>query len=164
MFAQSGLRFDRDFYNRVYFGRGVVFQFYTNQPEQNIRMDGTANTQVPPQENSREVTGYKQGPMEKLLSKALWKVTRAALRGIGVQIPEPPQNLDKYMDLEISITEAASGGEKKISFKRDKKKTNLMVKIPAGVTTGTRIRLKGMGLSQNSRTGDLYLTVKVKDR
>jgi len=37
------------------------------------------------------------------------------------------------------------------------------VKVPAGVKSGTAIRLKGMGKKESKDTGDLYLRVKVRD-
>ena len=33
----------------------------------------------------------------------------------------------------------------------------------SGVKPGTKIRLKGMGLTEDKKSGDLYLRVKVKD-
>lgn len=69
-------------------------------------------------------------------------------------------------DLPISErprAEAADGGEQEIAYKRGRQTRKLLVKIPAGVKAGTRIRLKGMGLARKSRTGDLYLEVIVRD-
>jgi len=43
------------------------------------------------------------------------------------------------------------------------KTKKLMVKIPAGVKPGTKIRLKGMGITADKKTGDLYLHIKVKN-
>jgi len=37
-----------------------------------------------------------------------------------------------------------------------------MVKIPAGVKSGAKIRLKGMGTIDNNKSGDLYLHIKIK--
>ena len=54
------------------------------------------------------------------------------------------------------------GSEKPITYKRDKKPKQLLVKIPAGVKSGTKIRLKGMGIIDDRKSGDLYLHIKVK--
>jgi len=37
-----------------------------------------------------------------------------------------------------------------------------MVKIPPGVKSGTKIRLKGMGIAAGNKSGDLYLHIRVK--
>jgi DnaJ-class molecular chaperone len=37
-----------------------------------------------------------------------------------------------------------------------------VIKIPSGVETGTKIRLRTMGKLKGKRAGDLYLHVKVK--
>ena len=58
-------------------------------------------------------------------------------------------------------TEAVSGGEKQVAYKRSKEIKRLMVKIPSGVKSGTKIRLKGMGLVGDKKSGDLYLYIKV---
>ena len=68
----------------------------------------------------------------------------------------------KFIELEISPAEAAIGGEKQVSYKRGGQTKKLMVKIPPGVKSGTRIRLKGMGMIEDKESGDLYLHIKVR--
>ena len=65
-----------------------------------------------------------------------------------------------YKDLPISFYEAAVGAD--IEVKTLKGKTK--VKIPAGVQTGTKIRVRdyGMSILNSSSHGDLYLVIKVE--
>jgi len=156
MFAQAGLRFDQDFLNRVFFeGSGFIFQFFTTpgRPTYQQYYPGT------------RVSTYKPNLIERLLSRITLKIGKYALRKLlGVQFePLPKQNLDLNIELEISPDEAAAGGEKKVTYKRGKHKKKLMVRIPAGVKPGTKIRLKGMGITEDKKSGDLYLHIKVKD-
>ena len=69
---------------------------------------------------------------------------------------------DLHREISLSEDEAASGVDKKIKYKRGREKKTLMVKVPPGVTEGTKIRLKGMGL-EGTTPGDLLITVKVRD-
>ncbi|MCK4368482.1 MAG: J domain-containing protein [Dehalococcoidales bacterium] len=157
MFAQAGLRFDPEFLNRVFFeGRGVMFQFYATPggAGQGTYQQGYPYTRV---------STYKLGLMERLFSKMAVKVGKFALRKFfGFEL-EPPQELDQHIELEISPAEAASGGEKQVTYKRGGRKKKLMVKIPPEVKPGTKIRLRGMGAKKAKKSGDLYLYVKVKD-
>ncbi len=158
MFTQAGLRFDPEFLNRVFFGgRGFTFQFYTATGGAGPRAYQTGYPY------GEAVSTYKSSWMERLLSKMAFKVSRFALRRLlGIEL-EPPQALDRHMKLEIPQAEAISGGERQVTFKRDGRKKKLMVKIPPGVKTGTKIRLKGMGKKKGEKHGDLYLSIKVKD-
>ncbi len=63
--------------------------------------------------------------------------------------------------IKISSEEANKGAEREISYRRDQKTKRLVIKIPAGIEDGTRIRLKGMGKTGNP-PGDLYVQVNVK--
>ena len=74
----------------------------------------------------------------------------------------PRQNLDHHVALEITPDEAATGGEKQVTYKRGGQVKNLMVKVPSGVKPDTKIRLKGMGVMAGRKSGDLYLHVKIK--
>jgi DnaJ-class molecular chaperone len=142
MFAQAGLRFDADFLNNMFFGgRVFVYQTYPG--------DTTVST-------------YKPGWLERQLNKAAVKMGRFALKRLfGVDL-EPPA-LDKHIEIEIPRGEVEKGSERKLTYKRDGRKKKLLVKIPAGIKSGTKIRLKGMGAQKGNRSGDLYLHVKIKD-
>ena len=75
----------------------------------------------------------------------------------------PGRGLDYHCELEISVHEAATGGEKQVTYRRDGQIRKLMVKVPPGVKPGTKIRLKNMGMTEGGKSGDLYLHLKVKD-
>jgi len=166
MFGQAGLRFDQDFLNRVFFGSsGVIFQFFTTPGGASQRVygfgDRAAYQQYYPYTG---VSTRKPGLIERLFFKITTKIGKYILRKLfGFQYePLPEQNLDQHIELEVSPAEAASGGEKQVTYKRGKETKKLVVKIPSGVKSGTKIRLKDMGLIEDKKSGDLYLHVKVK--
>jgi len=164
MFSQAGLRFDQDFFSRVFFGgSGVVYQFSFGPGginRQAYKFGDNIDAQ-PYQQNG--VAAYKPNWIERLISGMTRKVGAFTLRHVfGLQLEPLPQELDQHIDLEISPEEAKAGGEKKISYKRGKKTTRLMVRIPAGIKSGTQIRLKNMGMSKDKKEVDLYINVTVK--
>lgn len=166
MFAQAGLRFDQDFLNRTFFeGSSFVFQFFTSPGGASTRAYrfGDWTTYQQPHPDTRLST-YKPSLLQRLLSKITVRIGSYVLRKLfGLQYESLIKpDLDLHIELELSPTEAATGGEKRITYKRDKKTKQLMVKIPAGVKPGTKIRLKGMGIIGNKTHGDLYIYIKVK--
>ena len=64
---------------------------------------------------------------------------------------------DTTSELTISFRDAALGCEKRISFE-DKSLGSMDVKIPAGISEGQSIRLKGKG-----RNGDLLIKIHIRD-
>ncbi len=166
MFNQGGLRFDQDFLNHIFFkNSGLVFQFFIGPGGISQRVykfgDGATSQRYP---NTR-ISTYQPNWMERLLSRIAAKVGKFALRQLfGFQNdPLLEQNLNQHIELEISSTEAAAGGEKGITYKRGNKTKRLRVKIPPGIKPGTKIRLRGVGVIDNKRKGDLYLHIKIKD-
>jgi DnaJ-class molecular chaperone len=161
MFAGSGLRFDPEFLNRVFFSSGnVTFRVFYSGPNGQTY----SNTSQPSSGQTQEATpGYKPNFLERWFSKAALKMGNyAAKKLFGIQL-EPEPVLDQYQDLELTPAEAESGGEKQILSKMDKKTKKLIVKIPAGIEAGTNIRLKGMGKKKGQKTGDLFLKVVIKN-
>ena len=64
---------------------------------------------------------------------------------------------DVYSSIEIPFSEAILGTKKPV---RTLTKT-VSLAIPAGTQSGTKLRLKGQGISANGLTGDQYVEVKV---
>jgi DnaJ-class molecular chaperone len=68
-------------------------------------------------------------------------------------------DLDLSVAMSVSLEEAVKGGEKRVRLPNGKE---LNVKIPAGVTAGQQIRLKGQGeTAPGHPPGDLLITVSI---
>src|SRR6478752_1220899 len=68
-------------------------------------------------------------------------------------------DLDLSVAMTVSLEEAVKGVEKRVRLPTGKE---LNVKIPAGVTAGQQIRLKGQGeTAPGHRPGDLLITVNI---
>ena len=68
-------------------------------------------------------------------------------------------DLDLNVAMTVSLEESVKGVEKRVRLPTGKE---LNVKIPAGVTAGQQIRLKGQGeTAQGHRPGDLLITVSI---
>jgi DnaJ-class molecular chaperone len=167
MFQQAGLRFGQDFFNQMFFsGQGTVYTFSFGQggirrTTYNFGNLSTNNAELPHQ----TAPVQKPGIVDRLLLKTISGLTRFSLRTLfGVELPKPPTSrLDEWKELELMPSEAQAGGEKSVNIKRGLRNQKLMVKVPAGVKTGTSIRLKEMGKKEGKETGDLYLRIKVRD-
>jgi curved DNA-binding protein len=72
----------------------------------------------------------------------------------------PQRGQDYQQEIEISLLEAYQGTTRVL----EKDGRRLEVKIPAGASTGTKVRLAGEGAPsfRGGPTGDLYLLVKVR--
>ena len=165
MFSQAGLRFDREFLNRVFFSdRGIVFQAFRGTNGAQRRYAPGEKTGYSQDKTGGGVSGYKPGLVDRFLFKIAAGLGRFVLRKLtGLQDkPQPKRSPDQHVEFELSAAEAESGGEKAIIHKRDNETKRLMVKIPPGVKEGTEIRLKGMGVRGSGKYGDLYLHVRIK--
>ena len=165
MFHQAGLRFDQDFLNHVFFeGSGVVFQFFSGPGGVSQKVYNFGGGTTDRAYTQTDVSTYRPNWLERVLSRIAVKAGRFALRKLlgisGEPFYEP--SLDQHVDLEISVAEAAAGGEESVTHKWGNQTKKLIVKIPPGVKPGTRIRLRGAGAVANNRQGDLYLHVKIK--
>ena len=75
----------------------------------------------------------------------------------------PQKGQDAEYNLSISLEESVFGADKKISFQLENRIEDINVKIPAGISSGKKLRLPGKGLSgyNGGPSGDLYLNVNV---
>jgi curved DNA-binding protein len=75
----------------------------------------------------------------------------------------PQKGQDAEYNLSISLEESVFGADKKISFQLENRIEDINVKIPAGISSGKKLRLPGKGLSgyNGGPSGDLYLNINV---
>ena len=88
---------------------------------------------------------------------------RGALPGVGSPFEFDTGGVGLDLDLKVAMSvtleESVKGGEKRVRLPSGKE---LNVKVPAGVTAGQQIRLKGQGESApGHRPGDLLITIQV---
>lgn len=171
-FARAGIRFDDAFVRQVCFGgRGFVFSgIFIGAPIGALRRrasrmaagSGRGRSAVH-QTRSQEVLGESQ-------SQGGWSAIGRGLKA-GFDLVKrlisgdlAPAEGDPNLRYHLTITaqEAASGAQKRVTFMRADQLEELMVAIPSGIRSGTRLRLKGKGLEGRDGTrGDLYLRVTV---
>ncbi|MFT3925608.1 MAG: DnaJ C-terminal domain-containing protein [Myxococcales bacterium] len=79
----------------------------------------------------------------------------AASGGAAGKVP------DQESEITIGFDEAMSGVEKELTIQEGQQQRRLRVRIPAGVSDGGKVRLRGQGSRRGNAAGDLVLTVKV---
>ncbi len=77
------------------------------------------------------------------------------------QMPQAGEDLE--YNLSITLEESVFGAEKKIALNKDGKIDEINIKVPAGISTGKKLRLAGKGLpgSYGGAQGDLYLNISI---
>ena len=71
------------------------------------------------------------------------------------------RSLDREAPFAVTLDEAYRGVEKTVTIPRDDESRTLSVTVPAGVKSGSRLRMKGEGEAGDDGRGDLYLVVEV---
>lgn len=76
---------------------------------------------------------------------------------------QPRRNRDLQMSVEITLEDAFKGKDMPIGFKANGQDVNIVVRIPAGIDHGTRMRFNGHGdrSQQGLPPGDLYVTINI---
>jgi len=85
-----------------------------------------------------------------------------AFGGFGARGPRRGQDVETRMS--IPFREAMDGSERSIRLDTGSGQTTLSVKIPAGIETGKKLRLKGKGRpgSEGGPAGDIYIIIDVQ--
>ena len=100
------------------------------------------------------------GAKNNIFNRCMGKVLKKGIEEVfGVEIPQ--RGADREESLVVPDPLAREGG--KIRYYCGGRKKHLVVSVPAGVVTGSKIRLKGMGDpgKGGGEAGDLYLKVQV---
>lgn len=96
----------------------------------------------------------------------LGRIADAGRRILGLPgtAPGAGSGRDLTVRLQLSRAEAARGGPKRLTVEREDGRDELLVTIPSGIRSGTRLRLRGKGRRlPEGPAGDLYLAVEVGD-
>ena len=73
----------------------------------------------------------------------------------------PPVGSNAEVPLEVSFYEAMHGSERGLQVRIDGQQRDLTVRIPAGIRSGKKLRVKGKGHAGPGGAGDLLLVVQV---
>ena len=85
-------------------------------------------------------------------------------RGRRPEAASPAKGRDLNAELVVPFNTAVLGGEASITVNRSNKNESITVKIPAGVETGKKMRLRGQGEpGRNGVSGDLIIELTVAD-
>ncbi|MDH5477114.1 MAG: J domain-containing protein [Nitrospinota bacterium] len=77
----------------------------------------------------------------------------------------PMKGRDYSISLNIPFMEAALGGERKLSFTAEGGAKSVSFKIPPGIETGKKLRIKGQGGpgAKGGAPGDVYIEITVQE-
>ena len=78
---------------------------------------------------------------------------------------QPVKGQDLVYELSLTLEDVVTTTKKVISYPLDGRQETVSVKVPAGISTGKKLRLQGKGQQspQGGPNGDLYIQVKVLD-
>jgi len=110
--------------------------------------------------SARRGRGGGRGGFEDILKEAFGNMGRGGRPGAGSTF-EPEDfgiGADVHAALTVTLPEAARGVTERLRLPTGK---DVDVKIPAGITDGQQIRLKGQGMAGQAGAGDVLITVSV---
>ena len=103
--------------------------------------------------------GFGGGGFEDILSSMFGGAGRGPRGGFDFEAGGMAPDLDLSVSMTVSLEESVKGVEKRVRLPSGKE---LNVKIPAGVSSGQQIRLRGQGESPpGHRPGDVLITITV---
>lgn len=168
-FEQQGFRFDEKFFNNIFFrGSGIVFGgIFTMGPRgTGFRPFGKKGGDI--YEERRETVENRPLSLGGIMGKIGEKVGGLINRWLGSgtsaishERAESPKDL--HYRIGISREEALRGTKVVVSYPRGEIREKIMVRVPAGVKNGTKLKLKDMGLptKDGKPSGNLYLQINI---
>jgi DnaJ-class molecular chaperone len=162
-FDRLGLTFDEHFFSQTFFGgRGFVFGgVFVIGPRGRI-MRHTFGRQRLERQDRPALTGGLLTQLGRKVTQLLFQKVPAFLKGVVRGDFVETQGPDLFAELSVTAEEARHGIKKPIAILRGEEREELLVTVPAGVRTGTRLRLREKGIPDaRGVPGDLYLTIQV---
>jgi DnaJ-class molecular chaperone len=166
-FQRMGFRFDDRFFQQTLFGgRGFVFGgVFVMGPggavfSRRFRREPLDHTRGKPVERQAPDRPALTGGLLKEVGRRLKGFLTGLFRGDWITTQGP----DLHTELLVTADEARRGTKKPITIQRNGEREELLVTVPPGVRTGTRLRLRDKGeAGPAGAPGDLYLTIRVKE-
>ena len=168
-FKQSGFRTGPDFFGTVFFGTAGGLGKFLRMIPGPIGKIGTGlwllstvgSSLYAFKKRSQAAQGHPKSQTQKKSAPSLTHSIKNlfAKSGTSASGKDDP-NL--YYNISITPVEAQSGAKKQISYRIGENSENLQVTIPAGISSGKKLRLREKGSLVNAQRGDLILTVQVK--
>jgi DnaJ-class molecular chaperone len=175
-FRRMGFTFDDGFVRHVFFdgGRGVVYGgiFFGGGLGKRRRDAGMPRFgrgrgqswlgQGEPN-GGPQATSRPPGLLARL-GRALSGIVEGVGRVARLALGSGARGEDITQDFLITAAEARLGVKKRFQFHRGAGTEEVLVTIPAGVTPGTKLRLRGKGLDgKQGGPGDLYLRIEISE-
>lgn len=176
-FQRMGFRFDERFINNFFFGgKDFILQGVMWSGPGGVRVfrqsggQGWSKGEVAPAKPKGIIetgvsllakAGKKIGGF--LLNKAIGGISSppTGRRAVGGGSRAPGNGADMTYHLDITSGQATNGGIVQVQLPHLAKGKMVSVRIPAGVRSGVKLRLKEMGNLSSGRRGDLYLALRV---
>lgn len=170
IFRRTGIRFDEQFFDQVFFGgRGFFFGgvYFNGSKSGRVHRDNRPDYRTSFSQEARAgrrkatPTIHPVKPAKKgILARLTDGVKKFARETLSLPMETEQANGDINFNLPITRRQAREGAEIQISYNRQGKTQTVSVKIPPGAKEGTRLRLKKMGAIVNNVPGDLYLNIR----
>jgi DnaJ-class molecular chaperone len=166
-FQRMGFRFDDRFFQQTLFGgRGIVFGGVFVMGPGGFSFSRSFRRQ--PLDHTRGKPVERQVPDRPALTGGLLTEAGRRLKGFLTGLFRgdwiTTQGPDLHSELSVTVDEARRGTKKPIAVQRNGEREELLVTVPPGVRTGTRLRLREKGDSgSHGAPGDLYLTIRIED-
>ena len=168
-FKQSGFRTGPDFFGTVFFGTaGGIGKFLRMIPGPigkigiGLWLLGSVGSSL------YALKKKSQASKGDAKSQTKNKTAPSIANSIKNMLRKPGKNAigqdDPTLRYHISITpkEALAGSKRQISYQVGEDSEHIEVRIPPGISSGKKLRIKGKGARVDSQRGDLILTVLVK--
>lgn len=174
-FERMGFRFDETFINKTFFGnRNVYFHgMFWSGPEgvrayrtnwQSGGKTGTAPPEKPKgilQAGLSLIAGAGKKAGEWLIKKALTSAAKG-LPGARQRSVPTSRSEDVVYQITVSAVEASRGATVEFELPHMENRQRVSVRIPPGVRSGSRLRLREMGrMGRGGARGDVYFQVRV---
>jgi len=184
-FERRGFRFDENFINNLFFGgRGAffgeilfggpggfrVFRFGNQPPGAGARArqgyyEQRASSRHVDVRHKGQDSPFSVGSLIKKAGKKLGRFLADKLLGLKEPglIDQDTRTGDVTYQLQIDMKRALTGGQVEVEIPHLGGSKKVMVKIPAGIKPGTKLRLKEMGKPNplGTKRGDLFLQIRI---